>query len=277
MLFIGHTRFSLFEPNSGAWVASNNSKFTSEDEYRAYLFSEERLSLRTKIFTEYSLPILASASSGYEYFHVVSYSDTLPAAYESALTDAAEEYPFVILNKYVGGHCTSNTHHVVARLFGPGGARSRGEAIGLFRLDDDDLVTADYFRRMAQHVREDNVGYQVSFARGITALYRDGLFENFRETYHPMNSMGLLSVGRVTATGQFELPKEVSHTRSDRANPVILDARHLAYLWVRHETQDTTLLYDGASKTVDEMNRFPVLGSDVDLKALFPSAALKFD
>ena len=277
MLFIGHTRFSLFEPNSGAWVASNNSRFANEDDYRRYLFSDERLGLRAQIFIDYSLPILALASTGHSYYHVVSYSEELPTKYEKILEDAARRYPFLVLNKYVGGHCKSNTHHVAARLYNPEtGDRARGEPIGLFRLDDDDLLSVEFFNRMATHIRPDNVGYQVTFARGVTALYKNGAFENMRESYHPMNSMGLLSIGRVTSTGQFELPREVAHNKSDRANPVILDSRHIGYLWVRHETQDTTLLFDGPSRTLDEMNRFPALPKDVDLPALFPAPDLHF-
>lgn len=268
LLFVGYTRFSIFTPGSGAWVASNNSRFKTEEEYRNYLFSEERLDTRARIFTELSIPSLAKAAAGYDYYHVVTYNDFLPSKYRVALEECALRYPFLILDKIVDGRGSMNSHQLLHRLYGEGG-RERGEAFGLFRLDDDDLLAGSYFEQMAKHVRPDMVGYQISLGRGVTALYDGDGFTNFREAYAVMNSMGLLSVGQVTADGKLVLPADASHNRSDRTNPVVLDSRRLSWLWVRHNTQDTTLTFGEEDKTLAEMNRHPALSPDIDPADLF--------
>jgi hypothetical protein len=268
VLFVGYTRFSIFTPGSGAWVASNNSRFKTEDEYRDYLFSDERLATRARIFTELSIPALAKASRGYDYYHVVTYNDFLPAKYREALEEAALRYPFLILDKIVDGVGTMNAHRLLRRLYEPGG-RERGEAFGLFRLDDDDLLASNYFTQMAAYVRPDMVGFQVSLGRGVTALHSAGGFTNFREAYAPMNSMGLMSVGQVDDAGLLVLPADASHNRSDRTNPVVLDSRELSWLWVRHNTQDTTLTFGDEDRTLLEMSRHPELSPDVDVAGLF--------
>ena len=48
--FIGHTRFSLYQPGSTAWQASNKSKFRTPAEYQRYLYSAARLDARVDIF-----------------------------------------------------------------------------------------------------------------------------------------------------------------------------------------------------------------------------------
>lgn len=271
MLFIGHTRFSLFQPNSTAWFASNNSQFKNEDDYREYLFSDVRLAPRIELFLNRSLPILARGSVGYAYYHVLSYSSLLPSQYRNLLIDAAERYPFLVLNEYVEGHCESNAHQLARRLFSTEhDGRISGEPIGFFRLDDDDLLSVNYFRDMSKHVTPENIGSRVTFGRGLTALYRDGNFENYREVYRPMIAIGLLEVGTVDRTGKVITPPDVPHTQSDRHGPVILDSRNISFIWTRHDNQDTALTYRSGGRTLEDMNSYPELSGEHELGRLFP-------
>src|SRR5699024_123586 len=98
-MFIGQTRFSLFMPGSSAWRASDNTRFRSESEYLEYLYSEERLEARAKLFFDFSLPQLADAARGYDVTHLVSYSDSLPAKYQRQLEEAAAGYDFLQLDR----------------------------------------------------------------------------------------------------------------------------------------------------------------------------------
>lgn len=256
-------------PNSGQWEASNNSRFKTPDEYRDYLYSDERMGVRTEIFINQSLPILAKASVGYGYYHVVTYQDLMPAKFQHMLEDAAERYPFLALDKIVDGVGTMNSHRLLHRLHSPG-KRMRGQPFGLFRLDDDDLLTMDYFDQMAPHIRQDTIGQRVSLGRGITALYRDGKYENIRNAYRLMNSMGLLSVGVVDASGKLILPPDVAHNRSDSHGTVIVNSERQSWLWVRHAGQDTALREDGADLIMEELEQYTPTPENVDLAAMFP-------
>ena len=269
LLFIGQTRFSLFHPQSSSWGATDGRFLTPED-YEVYLYSDERIGLRSDIFINQSLPQLALASKGFDLFHVVSYSAGLPAKFQRLLEDAAARYPFLVLDRQVS-EPTVDPHDIAAEILDESGA-----AYGVYRLDDDGLVSLDYFEQMSQYVTDANAGMQVSLATGITALCVDGNYSNFRASYWPMHSMGLLSIWRRDNDGSLIGPDDAQHNLSDRTNPVIVDARKPGYFWVRHLTQDTSIDDSpgmARGKLIENLQRYPSVSGDVDLGSIFPAIA----
>lgn len=265
-MFIGHTRFSLYNPRSSSWKATNG-RFTTPEEYEAYLYSDERLGPRCRIFLEYSLPQLQIAAKDHELVHVVSYSVNMPEKYKALLVQAVERFSFLELDEHGPTRRPTDLMSLAGKRAGP------GDAFGTYRLDDDDLLTADYFDQVAAYVVPGNAGMQVSLASGYTALYEDGRFTNFRETYWPMLAIGLLSVHRFNVDGSVTSPAHAPHHLSDRSNPVILDARRPAYIWTRHTEQDTAMDYtpeDARAKVVSLMSQYPK-AKQVLVDSLFPA------
>lgn len=279
LLFIGHTRFSLFEPESGAWHASKGTRFKTVDEYREHLFSEERLAPRTEAFIHESLPQLEAASKGHDLRHVISYSDSMPERYENALKEAAERFPFVVLDRRVNGRASTSPDEVavdaVATLHPEGGV------FGRYRLDDDDLLPATYFDQVAGYVTSEHVGWMVSLGSGYTGIKMGDGYYDLRRAYFPMLALGLLSVCKVDDAGQIIAPAPSPHHLSDRANPVILDSRGIGYFWGRHPLQDTNVGRGTLTRT-QSINRlrsnisaYPPVPEEDDIEALFPAVAHK--
>jgi hypothetical protein len=237
MIFVGHTRFSLFQPGSGAWQVSKGSRFESATEYRDHLYSDERMQVRARIFFQMALPQLARSAQGFDVRHIVSYSDTLPARYQQMLEDAAREYPFLVLDRCAARRSPLRPVDLVRKTV------RRGESVtfATYRLDDDDVLPTDYFAQVAPYVTDTNAGMMVSLGAGATALYIDGDLYNIRRCYQPMIAIGLLNVCHISAAGEITEPKVIAHSRSDRANPVILDSRDIGFLWIRHVDQDTSV------------------------------------
>ncbi|WP_024817115.1 glycosyltransferase [Arthrobacter sp. 31Y] len=264
-VFVGHTRFSVHSPNSGAWVASNGSKMT-EAEYLEHLFSDERMEPRADIFFNYTLPMLAYAAKASDvlFRHVVSYSDSLPRRYQDQMEAAAAQFPFVLLDKVPAGGGGLNTAKAARALMLEAGLPI-DTVFGSMRLDDDDILSADYFDQMAQYLTEAHVGYVVTLARGVTALYENGEFFYARDAVYPLHSKGHLSICRYNRDGSLSAPVGTSHNRSDRANPVILDSRKFSHIWVRSVNQDTALyqLAQGRegqlARIYQDMEQYPVL------------------
>lgn len=275
MLFIGHTRFSLFEPASGAWHASKGTRFKTVDEYRDHLFSDERLAPRAEIFINESLPQLDAAIGGHDVLHVVSYSDSLPAKYENALKNAAAKYPFVVLDRRSDGKpahpLTSVEKDAVSQI------RPVGGVYGRYRLDDDDLLPATYFDQVAQYVTPEHVGFLVSLGSGLTGVRIGGGYYDLRRAYYPMLALGLLSICKISVAGKIIAPVSAPHEQSAQANPVILDGRGVGYFWGRHALQDTGLgrnvksEAEAISKLRNSISVYPPITEAVDLKALFPA------
>lgn len=257
LIFVGHTRFSVYSPNSGAWKASNGSRFKSQEEYRRYLFSDERLASRGEILINFSLPQLAQAAQGHEVTHLISYSEHLPKKYEGMLLDAAERYPFLVLDRQQSG-----TPHIQVEEIARGAVQKSdpNQPFGIYRLDDDDALPADYFAQNAPYVRDEYVGMQVSLGTGVSAIYKDGQFFNARKVYHPMLAIGYMSVHKFNAEGSMSRLPAVPHSKADRHYPVILDSRKLGYFWTRHTEQDTVL---GLVET-DEESRVSSLKRHMD-------------
>lgn len=230
MIFIGHTRFSLFRPGAGAWQASNRSRFRTPDEYRQHLYSTDRLDARADIFLSMTLPQLNRAASGWDVRHIVSYSDSLPHRYQDLLEEAKGKYPWLVLDRCATGEPVATPLDFAAEGL-----------VGVYRLDDDDILPVDYFDQVAPYMTGQHAGMFISLGAGLTALYRDGGLYFARRVHQPMLGLGLLAIHEKRSDGSVISPPVVSHNVSDRAAPVILDSRRLGYVWVRHPDQDTSI------------------------------------
>lgn len=270
MLFIGQTRFSLFNPDSPSWRASNNSRFNTVSEYQEYLYADSRLDIRCEIFLNHSMPQLELAARDVELVHIVSYSDSLPEKYKAILAEGAERFPFLRLEERAHGRTILTAKDVAVAAMPSHGA------FGVFRLDDDDLLPVDYFDQVSPYVTAANAGMQVSLAVGATALYEDGVYTNIRNPYWPMLAIGLLDVCHLNEDGSVKTPLPAPHHRSDRTNPVIVDGRGLGWLWVRHASQDTSLDLGGPAnpdtldRVVAQMAKYPEFTDSGHLARSFP-------
>ncbi|MDU0479756.1 glycosyltransferase [Staphylococcus chromogenes] len=232
-VIVGHTRFSLYAPGSTAWKASNNTKYASEADYLSYLFGEQRLKPRTDIFLNLTLPILKNAARDVDYTHIVSFSEILPDPFKQRLKEFASKNPFVLLDEHDANDNGINPLVFAARKIQP------GQSFGLFRIDDDDLLSVDYFDQISRYVKPEFIGMQVSLGSGFAGLWKNGQVSNIGHYYQPMNSMGLLSIFGKDKAGSIVGPQLVSHPLSDRTNPVILKSDKPSFLQARHLEQDS--------------------------------------
>lgn len=268
-VFVGHTRFSLYNPKSSSWKASNGSKFSSSEDYKNYLYSEKRLDVRAEIFINQSLPQIQLASNGHQVKHIVSYSESLPMKYQILLEEACQKYSFLILDKHTENREAVDPHTVASYML-----KSGTGAYGLYRLDDDDLLSTDYFDQMSQYIYPSNAGFIISLALGLTAMLDSNKYKNVKLSHWPMLAIGLLSVCYRNADGVVIAPRPTPHNNADRENPVILDSRNISYLWVRHPGQDTSLsMSDNEAKNelLKDMQKYDPIMPGLDINSKFPS------
>lgn len=240
-LFVGHTRFSVHQFGSRYFNATREGQagagFT-EDQYTAWLYSDERLNPRTEIFTQLSLPQLAEAAKDFNVVHYVSYSPSLPQKHKDALLAAAERYDFLELNETERTVSSTPAKSLIRKAAHKHGLTSG--PIGVYRLDDDDVLSVNYFHLMAPYVRSSHIGWWASQGLGVAAIRVVDEYVYVRDYYYPKSAFGPLCIagydeGEVTHT---QAPK---HTIMDHTNPTILDSREPAYFHIRHRGQDSTL------------------------------------
>lgn len=244
-LFIGYTRFSVHQYESGSFKATSAAGGFSEAEYTDWLYAPDRLDTRTAIFIEESLPQLEQASQKFDLVHIVAISPSLPEKYKTALQQARTRFPFLRIHetKQRAAPSHPNLQLVKTMLTKRGLA---GQVFGMYRLDDDDLLPIDYFDRMTQYVTDEHVGYRVSLPQGIGAIRAQNGYVLPWTFYEAKSSAGFLTVHRFSPDGQKIYGLEArhhlkGHHKADRNFPVILDGRQPGFFRARHQTQDSTL------------------------------------
>ncbi len=241
-LFIGHTRFSVHQHGSGYFNATRGADLGagfSEEEYTRWLYSETRLAPRTEIFTTLSLPQLELAARHHDVVHFVSYSPSLPEHHKAELRAAAERHSFLRLNETTKPVNSTPSRALVNKALAE---RSHGSRpFGVYRLDDDDLLSVGYFDQMATYVTPRHIGWWVSLGTGFSAIRMDGKYAYTRELYYPKSAFGPMAVAAKNEDGEILNLSAPKHTVMDKFNPTILDSRAPAYFHIRHESQDSTV------------------------------------
>lgn len=65
-------------------------------------------------------------------------------------------------------------HDFLDACVGSAEAGEDGQVSAGYRLDDDDLLSAEYFEQVARYVTAAHVGYRVSLRLGVSGLWRNG-------------------------------------------------------------------------------------------------------
>ncbi|WP_157984070.1 glycosyltransferase [Nesterenkonia muleiensis] len=244
-LFIGYTRFSVHQYESGSFNATRKTGGFSKEEYTNWLYDRQRLDTRTDIFLQESLPQLQQASHSCDLVHIVTISPSLPEKYKEALQQARSRYRFLRVHETKKRAAPSHPSlPLVKTMLVKRGMQ--GRSFGMYRLDDDDLLPIDYFERMAPYITDEHVGYRVSFPQGIGAVRAQNGYVLPWTFYEAKSSAGFLTVHKLSSDGQKIYGLEArhhlkGHHRADRNFPVILDGRSPGFFRARHETQDSTL------------------------------------
>lgn len=267
-VFFGVTRFSLFLPSSNAWNLTSD-----EEKYKAKLFSSERLQPRFDVFFKYALPIYKKYADEFQYQHILLYSAHMPSVWKDKLFSELADFPFVrpceiddtisymgVMESYLQETCENDT------------------PIALFRVDDDDILAADYMRQLSRYTNFAFEGMSVSFSKAVGAYFSDGKFVSFKKVHKPMLSMGLATIGRYdSTTKKLIVPRAVNHAETDKHRPVVVDGTKPAFIWTHHPTQDSNQDTKGTSDRLsDELVRLPSIVNRDELKS-FPTLLPDFD
>lgn len=238
-MLVGITRFSVYSPGSGAWHLSKGAgSLDAVTAYKAALYSEARMEERFAIFFGISVPMLARMRTGHDYIHIIQYSECMPDVYRERLVRLAGGYDFLRLQRMTD-ECVPDVslNRIILSELGD----KRSDVVGLFNLDDDDLLSVEYFKSATEYLTDGHVGKVVSFGLGVSGYLDERLnFSNVREVYHPKINIGMLRIGRIDREkGSLQFPLVENHAFVDRYTPTILDSRKVSFFWVRHLNQDS--------------------------------------
>lgn len=263
-MFYGVTRYSLFSPGSHSWKTSRNGVFKTPDDYMGYLFSEKRLQLRAEMFFTRCVPALSVMAEDHDYKHYVMYSELLPDRHKELLFAAGAAHPFLVpveWNDVVRGTGIEEVSPLIEKdLALKFSAEDDVQPVAWFRLDDDDLLAADYLTRLETYRTLNHIGMAISFGLGLTAYKADKELVNLREFYHPKSAQGMAFVSAYDPSeGRFLISTPGPHHGVDRVMPTILDSREHMFFQVRHSDQDSTLNASPHKRVAESLARLEKL------------------
>ncbi|MFC0247240.1 glycosyltransferase [Citricoccus parietis] len=235
--YFGATRFSIVSPDSTSWRLSRKEGVADAQNYTERLFSDERLGPRVQIFCELAAPIYQQMADRHHYRHFVYYSPQLPDKWLTELQAAAEKYPvleLVAVNSDRVGNVARMQKVLVEAAPGD------DALVFAFRVDDDDLLSADYLDQVEQYMLPEHDGFGVSLAEGYVGLFEHGGYSVLRHYNQAMSSMGQGAIGRwISSTGTLEINEIRNHRRTPKMRTVLLNAQRPSVIQTRHIQQDT--------------------------------------
>lgn len=237
-----YTRFSLATRDSAsAWRASRELSF---DDYLQVLFEPKRLETRCNLLLGMTLPLIEiarQAKASLDIRHRIVASDMLPDHVKARLDDAAQRYPWLDV-QYMGfdEHWRGKEKF---HTFLSGFPSSIGRSpCMVLNLDDDDILSPNYFELLERYHDGKFVGMVFSAPRGYEGLYDDGGFLCFAPIDAPKINIGLAYIASYDfSTRRLLTPRAVvpgSHKSVDTICPVILDGALPSFIRTRHMYND---------------------------------------
>lgn len=232
--YIGVTRFSVVSPK-GSGLRLNDS--IGREAYLNTLFDDERMQARFDILSQISAPIYQSFCERHNYVHIIQYSPELPMKWKIGLDNLQKEYPVFRLHEVREKDIVDSVvDHV--RTFP---SDFNGKFVWL-RVDDDDVLAADYLDALDSLVEGSKVGHAISFGKVVSGIYLNGNFADIHLVDVPKNSQGQAYVCSANLyTGHINTPKMLPHHKVDEYLPLLSSNLEPHAFWTRHPGQDTAL------------------------------------
>lgn len=260
-------RFSVLDPDWTGWQESRAER--TVDDYRAALWAPDRMEHRTRVFTELAAPIYAEMATRHDLRVLVQHSPDLPEPWLGRLRDAARRHP--ALRLVPTPSLTESRDTVHEDLRGDG----RTGTVVMLRVDDDDLLSADFLDLLDPHVTRAHHGWCISLSHGLAARPGGAGLTDFREFTNPLIAIGQAFVGSYRRRGdELDLSPLLSHRQVPRTLPTVVDGREVAFVHVRHAGQDTRVGTDPQESLRiirRGLAKLPRVTSTPDLERKFPT------
>jgi hypothetical protein len=248
------TRYSVVGKAQHTWQIAKNAG--DYEDYRAKVLAPERLERRLRLFSEITVPSIASqAAKDVSISWLILIALDLPAGHQEDLKRAvmpveAAGISVEFLRVAPSDELADTDGGVYAgmgqaiRLTLEKDLQGVKSSFATVRLDDDDALSSDYASRLARYLRPEFAGMHVSFSRGLQAVYAgDARLAETRAIDKPLIALGLALVNQHEAAGGFSCPEVHVHGFGNHANltartPVIVDASGVSYLRTLDESSD---------------------------------------
>lgn len=252
------TRFSLINHRiSHSWKSSRVTG--TDNDYIRRILDPDRLSTRCKLFVDFSIPCLQDAVLRFPEISIkllVHYSSLLPDSVTSVLTSAAKNHDWIYLKSVHPDDAYNLTGEISDVLSNATESPKDGVSIvPMMRLDDDDLLSPDYFSLLSKYIDPRFMGMTIHAPRGFEGLFDGEKFVCFSPLDAPKTGIGLAHLAgwdnaKNRLVTKYTLPPG-KHKDTDLLAPVILDGSIPVIFRTKHLHNDARATVDGYHYSID--------------------------
>lgn len=244
-VLLGMMNFSVISKNNRQYKAGRKEY----SEYKAAILNSERLKVREEIFFKYSVPMIIKKhlelqNKNVKFIFSIAISDILPIELIRKFELLEQNYEFFNIIKVSEDeqHDWEISLKSVLRKLN----LSDFSIVGNFRLDDDDLLSSNYYDLLVEYLNEEYLGFYVTFAKGYVAFYDQG-YQKIHEIVKPYLAIGLTKIVEYNKlldvfTTENPIVIKRSHTSIVSNSQTILDSRVVSYVWTMSLISDTRSL-----------------------------------
>lgn len=241
--------------NFSVLYASTKAYKSAQKEYEDYkrsILNLDRLKVREKILFDYTLPIFLEKHNDLIKKNIllkmnIAVSDQLPEAllsrFECLVEKNKEAFNVIkvceskphdwqkILEDELKSIKSNYVFHDDEILFCN------------FRLDDDDILSSDFYDNITNYVSAPYEGFYLTFPKGFVGTFSDN-YDDFYSINKPYLAIGLSKICRYNyneskIVTESPIVSNIAHTLIVNESKTILDSRFSAYIWTMHNYSDT--------------------------------------
>ncbi|HGG0699581.1 TPA: glycosyltransferase, partial [Campylobacter jejuni] len=244
-------RYSLIFENIKGFKIDKNLSYV---EYVNKILDKERLKLRQKIFISQSIPHIDMARKQNPDLDIrmqIHASHLLHDELKLELQQLSKEYSWIEILFF---HPTDkyNERALFESFLKKMVFEKDITPIACARLDDDDILSPEYFSIIKNYIKKDFLGFSFSAPRGFYAIYYNEKFMNFTKQYKPKIAIGLAHIigwdkKELKITTKYHAFPG-NHNSTDFYAPLILDASKEVFIRTLHQFNDDYIRENKYSK-----------------------------
>ncbi|MCK0770249.1 glycosyltransferase [Chromohalobacter canadensis] len=234
-------RYSILSREKKGWNIGREQEF---EEYKRLLFEQNRLDCHYNIFSKYVVPSLEKQSAGLSDVKLLVYtSKDLPEKARRDLNATVRDKTWIeVIDLDPEDKFFDKVRDYIEK-----DNKGKNSTIATVRLDDDDFLATDYLKMLWKYVREDFVGFSVTFPAGFICRLDK---ENYKLTESlsmkvPKTASSLAYISSYDGvSGKFKskfshIYAVGNHTKVDSKSAMIADYSAPAYVRTSYDEQDT--------------------------------------
>lgn len=258
--------FSVISKNNKGYKTSKKSY----DEYKDSILNEERLKIREEIFFKHTAPLVIKNNKKMREIGIavklcIAISDLLPEKivnrFKTLIKNNPNAFGLIIVNEESNHNWEDILKNEVYRECCLEQEKSDEAIVANFRLDDDDILSKNYFMKVRKYLKNAFSDMFLTFPKGYIGVYNNG-YNKFYEVNKPFLAIGLAKISRYDSNlKQFQSKDpcifgRLSHAKILNNSASILDSNSPSYIWTMHKHSDTRSVDSNEKQTWKKIEDF---------------------